>query len=448
VEQDPSLPSRSTILRGCRIYFLDGELALCWMPHAIDECYRGVPDHKPLEPQLRVWDEELERVYPAHDPRKNDGRHPSDGYHRAQIAYLDSKGLGHGANHFGHWHARGQQSNQTSKSNGPWCHILSEDTRGGPQTIPEKVREVHKAAFKKYQLRLILVEEALGKFYKVLSPEKFAKSREQREFIVAEFTKYGLESLPQLSENQCHLFMARVKNKSVTNHKDEGDFGLAVETTFGDFAGGDFCCSELNERFYFRAGDFLVMDAKVLAHCVAHFDGERTTIVFTSKSSSESRKPHVNYMDDGPEKDAILAEKAAKDATAAGADGIEQQLELELIQGYFDGKARIEEGVLVVDKPQFPSTEEDYKLIYIHLDAKRLEKAKGLKKKAYKASESEAAEEIAVTPASLYYQFASRESKRFEKGLNTFLSLGEQKKENDAWEEKGQAKGGLKRKRS
>ena len=296
----------------------------------------------------------------------------------------------------------------------------------------------------------------MGIFYKALAPEKFAKSREQREFIVAEFTKYGLESLPQLSENQCHLFMARVKNKSVTNHKDEGDFGLAVETTFGNFAGGDFCCSELNERFYFRAGDFLVMDAKALAHCVAHFDGERTTIVFTSKSSSETRKPHVNYMDDGPEKDAILAAKAAKDAAAAGAHGIEQQVELELILGYFNGKARIEEGVLVVDKPQFPSTEEDYKLVYIHLDAKRLEKAKGLKKKAYKASEKEEAEEIAVTPASLYYSFASQEIKRFEKGHNPFLPLVEQRKENEAWEEettpktteKGQAKGGLKRKRS
>ncbi|PMD23236.1 hypothetical protein NA56DRAFT_747095 [Hyaloscypha hepaticicola] len=132
----------------------------------------------------------------------------------------------------------GIQSHQTSKSNGPYCHILSEDTRGGPHTLPEKVREVRRAAFKKYQLRLIPVEEALGIFYKVLAPEKFAKSREQREFIVAGFTKYGLEYLPQLSEYQCHLFMARVKNKSVTNHKDEGDFGLAVETTFGNFAGG------------------------------------------------------------------------------------------------------------------------------------------------------------------------------------------------------------------
>jgi hypothetical protein len=353
------------------------------------------------------------------------------------MAYLDSKGLGHGAGHFGLWHARGQQSNQTSKSNGPWCHILSEDTRGGPQTSPEKEREAHRAAFQKYQLRLIPVEEALGIFYKALAPEKFAKSREQREFIVAEFTKYGLESLPQLSENQCHLFMARVKNKSVTNHKDEGDFGLAVETTFGDFAGGDFCCSELNERFYFRAGDFLVMDAKVLAHCVAHFDGERTTIVFTSKSSSESRKPHVNYMDDGPEKDAILAQKAAKDAAAAGAHETEQQLELELILGYLGDKARIEEGVLVVDNPQFPSTEEDYKLFYIPLDAKRLEKAKSFKKKAYKAAGSEVkAEEIAVTPASLHYTFAIQEIKRFDKGLNPFLS------------QENQAKGGLKRKRS
>ncbi len=111
------------------------------MPHAIDECYRGVPGHKPLEPQLRLWDEELEREYPSHDPRKNDGRYPSDGYHRAQMAYLDSKGLGHGAGHFGLWHARGQQSSQTSKSNGPYCHIFSEDTCGGPHTLPEKDRK-------------------------------------------------------------------------------------------------------------------------------------------------------------------------------------------------------------------------------------------------------------------------------------------------------------------
>jgi hypothetical protein len=70
------------------------------------------------------------------------------------------------------------------------------------------------------------------------------------------------------------------------------------------------------------------------------------------------------------------------------------------------------------------------------LDAKRLEKAKGLKKKAYKAPESEEeAEEFAVTPGSLYYNFASQEIKRFEKGHNPFLPLVEQKKENDAWEE-------------
>jgi hypothetical protein len=104
---------------------------------------------------------------------------------------------------------------------------------------------------------------------------------------------------------------------------------------------------------------------------------------------------------------------------------------------------------LVIDKPQFPSSEEDYKLLYIHLDAKRLEKAKSLKKKVYKTAESEEeAEEIAVTPASLYYNFAAQEIKRFEKGLNPFLSLGKQKKEQDAWEEKGQENGGLKRKRS
>ncbi len=227
--------------------------------------------------------------------------------------------------------------------------------------------------------------------------------------------------------------MARVKNKSVTNRKDEGDFGLAVETTFGDFTGGDFCCSELNERFYFRAGDFLVMDAKVLVQCVAHFDGRRTTIVFISKSSSETRKPHVNYMEDVPEKDAILAAKAAKDAAATGTYKTEQQLELELILGYFANKAKIDEGVLAIDKPQFPCTEEDYKLLHIHLDARRLDKAKGLKRKTYKAAESEEeAQEIAITPASLYYNLASQETKRFEKGLNPFLSLGERKKENKA----------------
>jgi hypothetical protein len=68
-------------------------------------------------------------------------------------------------------------------------------------------------------------------------------------------------------------------------------------------------------------------------------------------SSSESRKSHVNYIDDGPEKDAILTAKAAKDAKAAGTHETEQLVELQLILGYFGGKARIEEGVLVVDKP-------------------------------------------------------------------------------------------------
>lgn len=389
------------------------------MPHAIDEFYRGVPDHKPLEPQLRIWDEGLEREYPSHDPRKTDGRHPSDGYHRAQITYLDSKGLGHGAGHFGIWHARGQQSHQTSKSNGPYCHILSEDTRGGPHTLPEKVREVRRAAFKKYQLRLIPVEEALGIFYKVLAPEKFAKSREQREFIVAEFTKYGLESLPQLSEYQCHLFMARVKNKSVTNHKDEGDFGLAVETTFGNFAGGDFCCSELNERFYFRAGDFLVMDARVLAHCVAHFDGERTTIVFTSKSSCETRKPHVNYMEDGPEKDAILATKGSRESVRGDLRAAEEAR----VQHYIDA------GFELATDGQFPSWDE-WRLTGIPSRPNKLAKATVEKNHEIRAFKKVLPKKdlgelgfMKNLPDSLFYPFTRAEKTRLERERPPFEAL-------------------------
>jgi hypothetical protein len=123
--------------------------------------------------------------------------------------------------------------------------------------------------------------------------------------MVDEFAKYNRDDLKTDSPQQCHLLMAHVKNKSVANHKDGDDCGLAVSTTFGNFAGGEFCLPELNERLEFRNEDFLLMNAKVLAHCVGHFDGERTSLVFTSKSDAEYIVPHVDYMDAGEEQDKI-----------------------------------------------------------------------------------------------------------------------------------------------
>jgi hypothetical protein len=138
-------------------------------------------------------------------------------------------------------------------------------------------------------------------------------------------------------------------------------------------------------------------------------------------------------MDDGPEKDAILAARAARNVAAADTSQTEQHLEFKLILRWLSDQARIEEGVLVVDKPQFPSKEEDYKPFHIHLDAERFQKAKGLKNKARRTAKTEAeAEEIDATPASVHYNLASQEIGRAKKGLNPFLPLGEQKKEHYA----------------
>ncbi|KAG4434110.1 hypothetical protein IFR05_010419 [Cadophora sp. M221] len=247
-DKNPWVPKSHTFTRGCVIKYKNGEICLVWLRNAIDEFYRGIPEHQFLEPQLVKWGEELEAQFPVHLPKTaGDSREPETLYNKAQRAYYQTKNLGWGGLHLGIYEMRGQIGNQTMKNGEPFCQSITEDSLGG----------------KKEQLKKYVVD-ALSAFYEAVD---------------------------------------MVRNKSVPSHKNCFDRRLTVETVYGDFTGGDFCLPDINQRLEFRSRDFIAMDARATAHCVTEFRGARTALVFLSKSDSTTVKQHVDYMEDGPEKD-------------------------------------------------------------------------------------------------------------------------------------------------
>jgi len=78
------------------VYFKSGEPLLVWLPCAIDEAYRGVEGHQPLEPRLRKWGETFEEKYPARILKK-DKRYAGVYYTEQAKHYMDAgKAVGGG----------------------------------------------------------------------------------------------------------------------------------------------------------------------------------------------------------------------------------------------------------------------------------------------------------------------------------------------------------------
>ena len=94
--------------------------------------------------------------------------------------------------------------------------------------------------------------------------------------------------------------MALARHYSVLGHPDSMDCGLTVEEVFGNFAGGDFCLSEIGHRLPLRSTEFLRMDAKTFNHSMYHMDGDRTALVFLSKSQKDDLLQHWRWMEMEP----------------------------------------------------------------------------------------------------------------------------------------------------
>ncbi|KAH6717033.1 hypothetical protein BKA61DRAFT_573098 [Leptodontidium sp. MPI-SDFR-AT-0119] len=211
VEDKPWVPKTANLTDGCIIRFKDGEIAHVWLPDALDEFYRGVEDHQPLEPLCIQWDKD-----------------------------------------------------------GPWCQSVTERSNGGLKGNSKAAERV--AALKIFETRLAPVEDALSALYKVVAPKTFAEAKKHQQFLVEE--KTGLEVL---SPDQCTSTFVHVKNQSVVPHKDRKDF----------------CLQELGYRLKMLSGDSMLINARFLAHCLCHIDGERTCLVFLNKSSKDNLVKHL-----------------------------------------------------------------------------------------------------------------------------------------------------------
>ncbi|PVH82593.1 hypothetical protein DL98DRAFT_652995, partial [Cadophora sp. DSE1049] len=133
VEDEPWVPKVTNLTEGCIIRFSDGEIALAWLPDALDEFYRGVEDHQPLEPLCVHWDKEYDAVYPAHDSRNKDRRHPNEGYEEGQKKFYNDQGINCGTYHHRIQPAQGHANDPTWHQSGPWCQSVTEDSKGGLQ---------------------------------------------------------------------------------------------------------------------------------------------------------------------------------------------------------------------------------------------------------------------------------------------------------------------------
>ncbi|KAL5316657.1 hypothetical protein ACEPPN_015706 [Leptodophora sp. 'Broadleaf-Isolate-01'] len=121
VEDKPWVPKTANLTDGYIIRFKDGEIAHVWLPDALDEFYRGVEDHQPLEPLCIQWDKEYDELYPADEGRNTDKSHPLDEYKKGQRKFYEDQGIHCGTAYYRIMPTKGHSNDPTWQRSGPWC---------------------------------------------------------------------------------------------------------------------------------------------------------------------------------------------------------------------------------------------------------------------------------------------------------------------------------------
>ena len=170
------------------------------------------------------------------------------------------------------------------------------------------------------------------------------------------------------------------------------------------------------------------MDASALAHCVTHIYGERVSLVDLSKSDKDSIKQTYRYMDEGPELDALLAQKAKKDEDKLRKAKDNKATELALIEAQLSTVAKVISGQVQITDPTYATTPEGYMLLHVPNDPIKLEQALKAKEIAIKALRTQKKEHevdnAESTPAFLYYKYNKLELKRLDKDKTADPFLG------------------------
>lgn len=175
------------------------------------------------------------------------------------------------------------------------------------------------------------------------------------------------------------------------------------------------------------------MDATCMARCVTEIFGTRTSLVFTSKSDASSIKQHIDYIEDGEQRNRVIGEKMAEIMAEQEAHNRLAEPIREQMKARYGDAISIVDGIVKVTNSEMAKSEIGYLLTNTTLTMKRTKKALRLKKAALsKISEtwsSEHRRDEEEKPAPVFYTYEQAEQERWDKDKspNPFLSERERK---------------------
>ena len=425
--KQPLIPKEETFTGNVRIIDKNGETLWFRGEGIANELHRGIEGYEPIEITNERVGARLNSIYPAY-PDASDSRHPQQQYHKDQGTHFEKQGLPSGTHHFLHLHEQGQKNNQTAKRAARWCQTMCEDTFGGCAGGNPN-RKAKGEAVKTWFEETKETEVAVGLWYSVVEPEAFAKQQEFRQWLVDEDTGLTTHSRFQVSTLQ-----VRVENQGAEPHKDGGDAdnSFTCWTAHGIGAGSvDVCFPELGHRVKVLGGDIIGCRASLLDHCVSELKDPRGIILYAMKQRREDMKQHVNFLPDGPERDAILAAKAARDKLKHDEAQREAEEECRRIQraGMFQENPNAAESEESSEgqglSARTSGLEHDYRRAEVPKYPNKLRKAFISQRKAIKAMKRNGVSTSEITdaeerPASDFYEYGRKEQARRCLGLNPF----------------------------
>jgi hypothetical protein len=227
-------------------------------------------------------------IYNTPPPLRNKDmtRHPKDDYAEAKKKW-DLLGKPVGVFHYALWAATGNKPGSRQKIPTQYNQYLSADCYGSPQAASrqEKVMQFFRS--------IAPIMQSLAAWFRALDPEQYEAYRAHFQHLVDVTPLKILE----VSNSQCWLGLAVLRNLQVHNHKDKGDVkdGWVAMTCFGDFTeGGELCLPQLDLKLHFRPRDVVFFRSSVLEHFVTKANGQRSSFVFFSHSCAETLKQPKN----------------------------------------------------------------------------------------------------------------------------------------------------------
>lgn len=218
-------------------------------------------------------------------------------------------------------------------------------------------------------------------FCEAIDPESYLTMKKHFDFITSQKSKFNFAA-HKLAEFECHLCQSRIVNKTVIPHKNVmNEGGPVVETCWGASVGGEFCLPEVGVKLPFQRGDFIWMDAAIVMHAVQHVTGHRGAWVQYNKSDATTFKQDIMFMDDGAEKDAVLAKKARVVEAKTEKWSKHAANELKLIKAYKPEMVlEADDEELKLNEEFEPSTEEEHKMFFVATRERQVKTARSPKK--------------------------------------------------------------------